>query len=153
MTPTLEEIIATLRARGERITIPRRWALSVLLEVKGHLTSEQIHRRMVERGIQVDEATVYRCLQWLKENEIVAQTDIGQGADVYCLLAEQRHHHLVCLHCGQIIDANDELFTSLKEQLLANYRFEPRIDHYAIFGLCHYCQERQLNQDAQNEHD
>jgi Fur family ferric uptake transcriptional regulator len=142
MTTQLENLIETLRGRGHRITTPRRWTLKVLLEEHRHLTCEQIHRRLVEQGIHADEATVYRTLQWLKHNRVVAQTAISGGADVYSLLGEERHHHLICVECGATIELDDALFVPLRETIRAEYRFTPYIDHYAIFGVCEDCQEK-----------
>jgi Fur family ferric uptake transcriptional regulator len=134
-----ETIIEQLQSKGHRMTVPRRWIIRVLCEADHHLTVEDVHRRLIESDIKVDEATVYRTLQWLKENEAVSQTDIGQGADVYCLISDQPHHHLICLNCNRIIDVTDDLFAGLRETLIERYRFAPRIDHFAIFGLCEAC--------------
>jgi len=111
MSPDLDQIIELLRHKGERITAPRRWTLRILLEQRGHLTIEQIHQQLTAHGVHADEATVYRTLQWLKDNGIVAQTDVGQGADIYSLLDEDPHHHLICLNCGETILPNATAFT------------------------------------------
>jgi Fur family ferric uptake transcriptional regulator len=135
-----ETIIEQLQSKGHRMTVPRRWIIRVLCEADHHLTVEDVHHRLAENDIEVDEATVYRTLQWLKENEAVSQTDIGQGADVYCLIGDQPHHHLICLSCNHIIDVSDDLFADMREMLMEKYHFAPRIDHFAIFGLCGECQ-------------
>lgn len=145
MPPELDQIIEDLRHKGERITAPRRWTLRILFEQRGHLTIEQIHQQLTTHGIHADEATVYRTLRWLKEHGIVAQTDVGQGADVYSLLDEEPHHHLICLNCGETINADDESFASLRDQLTKRYGFHPRIEHLAIFGLCDQCYQEMLD--------
>lgn len=145
MSPDLDQIIELLRHKGERITAPRRWTLRILLEQRGHLTIEQIHQQLTMHGVHADEATVYRTLQWLKDHGIVAQTDVGQGADVYSLLDEEPHHHLICLNCGETINADDEIFASLRDQLAERYGFHPRIEHLAIFGLCDRCHQEMLD--------
>lgn len=141
MQSELENLILKLRSKGERITVPRRWTLQVLLTERGHLTIERIHQQLAANNIQVDEATIYRTLQWLKEHGIVAQTDVGQGADIYSLLDDDPHHHLICLNCGYTINADDDIFASLRAQLAERYGFHPRIEHYAIFGYCEHCRE------------
>jgi len=138
---TLEQIIADLRAKGQRITLPRRWTLQVMVNEHAHLTCEQVRERLLENGIEIDEATVYRTLQWLKQNRIVAQSSLGLGADIYSLIDEQPHHHLVCLRCHQISDIADNLLDPLREQLSTEYDFKPVIDHYTIFGICRSCQD------------
>jgi Fur family ferric uptake transcriptional regulator len=136
----LEETLNNLRAKGHRITMPRRWTLKVLLQEGEHLTCEQVQAHLAEQDMRINTASVYRALQWLKENGIVAQTDLGIGADVYSLVGSCPHHHLVCLNCDEIIDAPNDLFDDLRERLLRDYNFRARIDHFAIFGLCESCQ-------------
>src|SRR5687767_12802744 len=101
-----EILIDDLRAKGHRITLPRRWTLKVLCEAEGHMTSEEVYQTLSAHGIQVDEATVYRTLQWLADNRIVARTNLGAGADVFSLYHEP-HHHLICLNCRQIVEVED----------------------------------------------
>jgi Fur family ferric uptake transcriptional regulator len=150
MPLTPDEIIALLRIRGHRITAPRRQTVRILFEARAHLTVEDVHARLRASGIDSDEATAYRALQWLKEEGFAAQTDIGEGADVYCLIGEQQHHHLICLNCHHIIDADDQLFASLRDELWTRYQFQPRIDHFAIFGLCRHCQQGEKDSEGEN---
>ncbi len=145
MPADFDSLINSLRERGHRITLPRRWTLRVLQEASGHITPEQVHKRLIEHDIRVDEATVYRTLQWLADNRIVTRTNFGQGADVFALVGDRPHHHLICLNCGHTIEIDDRLFMNLRERIRGEYGFLPQIDHYAIFGLCQSC----LEQDRQ----
>jgi Fur family ferric uptake transcriptional regulator len=140
---TLAALIERLREHGYRITTQRRLVLETLLEsnreAHHHFSCEDVTQRLVARGIDLDTATVYRILQWLKEADVVAQTDLGQGHDVYSLLGDIPHHHLICLHCGAVIEADDDPFEPLRESLRERYGFQARIEHFAIFGLCADC--------------
>jgi Fur family ferric uptake transcriptional regulator len=142
-TDSLQLLIERLHARGERLTIQRRLVLEVLQTNKGHMTVEDIRERLAARGMALDAATVYRIVQWLKDVEIVAQTDLGRGSTVYELIGGERHHHLVCLNCGSITDLDDGVFEPLREFLRRRYGFAPRIDHMAIFGQCRLCREEE----------
>lgn len=137
-----ETIVEALRARGERLTVQRRWVIDALCASGDHLTVQQVQHRLAEQGAALTETTVYRILQWLKEREVVAQTDLGQSGVVYQVIDRQPHHHLVCLHCGQIVDLDDRVMDGLRARLRQDYDFEPRIDHMAIFGVCRACRER-----------
>jgi Fur family ferric uptake transcriptional regulator len=137
-----QDILERLRQHGERLTVPRRLVIEILCERPGHLSVQDIQQHLRERQVDLNEATVYRILQWLKDLGMVSQTDLGQSELVYQLLGDQPHHHLVCLSCGAIIDIDDTVMTSLREQLTRDYGFEPRIDHMAIYGLCKNCRAR-----------
>src|SRR5437667_11532254 len=116
MSTEFESLIDSLRAKGYRITLPRRWTLKVLCDAEGHLTSDQVYQTLAHHQIQVDAATVYRTLQWLADNRIVARTNLGFGADVFSLYQEP-HHHLICVNCRQITEVEDRLFEALREHI------------------------------------
>lgn len=143
MGPELNELVEQLRSRGHRITKPRRGTLAVLYEESRHMTCEEVQQGLARRGIEVDDATVYRTLQWLKQNRVVAQMTRGTGADVYALLGDDRHHHLICVECGSVSQIGDDLFQTLRESIRQQHGFVSHIDHYAIFGLCAGCHARQ----------
>lgn len=142
MPDTLNTIIENLHARGERLTVQRRLVLEVLYNRHDHLTIQDIQAELRQRQLEITETTIYRILQWLKDVGIVSQTDLGQQGIVYQVIGASPHHHLVCLSCGHIEDVNDSLMAGLRDRLLNDYHFLPRIDHMAFFGLCRRCQDR-----------
>jgi Fur family ferric uptake transcriptional regulator len=142
MPEPVEQVIDRLRQAGYRITTPRRLVLEHLYAGQAthhHYTCEAITQALNTRGFTLDHVTVYRILQWLKDVNIVAQTDVGKGQDVYSLVGEHRHHHLICLNCQRVVNVPDELLDPLRTTLLTEYGFQARIDHFAIFGLCADC--------------
>lgn len=136
-----DTIVARLKARGERLTLQRSLVLDVLCEHADHLTVQDIQGQLRENGADLAETTVYRIVQWLKDQSVVSQTDLGRSGVVYELLDQSPHHHLVCLNCGAVIEIPDDLFEPLRARLQQDYHFAPRIEHMAIFGLCPNCQE------------
>ncbi len=141
MTLTFEQLIERLRGQGYRITTPRRWTLKVLAEEGGHLTSEEVHQKLMAHEISVDAATVYRTLQWLADSRIVTRTNLGLGADVYSLYSEP-HHHLICIQCHAISELDDHMFEALRERIQTEYDFAAQMDHFAVFGVCRECRNK-----------
>lgn len=139
----LQSLLERLHVKGERLTIQRRLVLETLCAHKGHMTVEGIREQLAGRGMALDQATIYRIVQWLKETGLVAQTDLGTGSIVYEIIGGDCHHHLVCLECGTVTDLEDEALEQLRELLRRQHGFDPRIDHMAIFGRCHYCQGKE----------
>ena len=137
--PCPNELLDSLRARGERLTLSRRHVIEVLCEHPDHLTVQDVQGYLERQSIDLNETTIYRVLQWLKDVGIVSQTDLGRSEYVYQLIGPHVHHHLVCLHCGAVIDVDDSVIAPLRATLRAEYDFEPRIDHMAIFGICARC--------------
>lgn len=120
--------------------------IEVLCAQGDHLAVHDIQQALAGHGLT--ETTVYRILQWLKDRGVVSQTDLGQHGIVYQVIGLQPHHHLVCLGCQQVIEIDDSIMETLRERLRLEYRFEPRIDHMAFFGLCDACRASRLPGDG-----
>lgn len=138
--PSSQLIVNRLREQGIRLTMQRRLVLEVLCQQSGHLLIPDIQQLLSQQGVPLNETTIYRILQWLKEAGIVSQTDLGQRGIVYQILGEEPHHHLVCLVCGAVFEIDNAIFAEVGKALQKQYGFEPRMDHMAIFGRCQHCQ-------------
>lgn len=136
-----DRIVQVLRQHGERITIQRRLVIEALLDTHAHMTVNDVneHIQTKQDVHALAEPTIYRILQWLKELELVSQTDMAESGIVYQIIGSQRHHHLVCLNCAKTIDVTDALFDGVRQQLASEQGFNARIDHMAIYGYCSDC--------------
>src|SRR5215468_2665973 len=126
---SVQSILTTLRQRGERMTIQRRMVIEALCAGKGHQTTLDIRRYLQNHDEDITESTIYRILRWLNALGLVSQTDLGLQGIVYELMAENPHHHLVCLSCGKIIPLADSFAESIRQSLRDEYAFEPRVEH------------------------
>lgn len=140
----LSGVLERIREKGERITIPRRMVIDALGSSHDHLTIADIQAHICQHspGHTLSDTTIYRILQWLKGLGLVSQTDMGQVGIVYALISIPYHHHLICLTCGATLTIDDEVFASLRERICADYGFEARTDHMAIYGQCSACLQR-----------
>ncbi len=136
---TKQDLLDHLRHTGERITMPRQAVIEALCDLGGHQTTQSIQKHLEETGVCIQEPTVYRVLQWLKDLALVCQTDMGQSGITYELLSTPLHHHLICLQCGAVQDLDDSAMAPLRDHVRQRYNFEPRIDHMAIYGICKRC--------------
>jgi Fur family ferric uptake transcriptional regulator len=132
------EIAGLLRQKGQRPTPQRMMILSVLAEHGGHLPAEAIYEQVRRQYPSINLSTIYRTLEMLRDQGIVSETDLGGGVRQFELL-DRPHHHLICLHCGQMADLDAATLAPLRERLLADYGFHARLDHLAIFGVCRAC--------------
>lgn len=113
--------------------------LSALGEHGGHLTAEEILELVRPAYPYLNFSTVYRTLGLLVELGLVAETDLGGGVRQFELVGEEPHHHLICQRCGQASAIPDEAVQPLRDRLLREYGFAPRMDHFAIWGTCAAC--------------
>lgn len=129
-----------LRHRGFRLTPQREMILSVLHEIEGAATVDEIYSRVQRLSTSVDISTVYRTLDLLQEFDLVSCVDPGEDQRRYELLGIHGPHlHLVCQTCGQVIAADLEFAKSFGESLQAEYGFQSLLDHLSVPGLCPAC--------------
>src|SRR4051812_10178751 len=114
---TVESIVNQLQQRGERITIQRRLVIVALCQGGEHLTIGDIQQYSQNHGNCLDESTIYRILQWLKDAGVISQTDLGTRGIVYELIGTTPHHHLICLSCDAVIGLDDAVGNLLREKL------------------------------------
>jgi len=136
--PRLDEILGMLRARGGRITTPRRAIITALLTSGGHITADELTDRIQADYPDVHLSTIYRCLETLETLEVIEHIHLGHGRAIYHL-ADEAHQHLLCEMCGTVVEVPDALFATLATQLRAGYGFTIRPRHFAVLGRCDTC--------------
>ena len=55
------------------------------------------------------------------------------------------HHHLMCRHCGLVVELDDEPFRRLVEDLARSRGVRVDVRHLALPGLCPTCTARELS--------
>lgn len=132
--------VQQLRKRGFRLTPQREMILSVLHDIDGLVTADEVYNRVHSLASSVDISTVYRTLDLLQELGLVSRVDSGDDQRRYELLGIHGPHlHLVCQACGQVIGASLEVALAFGKRLQAEYGFQPALDHLSIPGLCPAC--------------
>lgn len=135
-----EVFLQKLRDRGLRLTPQREMILSVMHDVEGLATAEEIYAQVQGLTSAVDISTVYRTLDLLQELDIVACVDPGDGQHLYELLGVHGPHiHLVCQSCGKVMGIEVAEAQPFAQRLRAEHGFAADLDHLSITGLCREC--------------
>jgi len=129
-----------LHDRGLRLTPQREMVLSALHEIEGLATADEIYARIWPVSSALDISTVYRTLDLLREFDIVASIDAGDGQRRYELLGLHGPHiHLVCTACDAVTGVAAAEAQDLADRLTAEYGFAPDLGRLSIPGLCAHC--------------
>ena len=131
-----------LRARGERMTGPRRAVLSVLAEDAGHLSADQVVSAVAGFDPGVHRASVYRALEALSQLGVVQHVHLGHGTTTYALAAGRPHLHGHCQRCGTLVDLPGDLLDDVGARLAAESGFALDPAHVALSGVCRNCAAR-----------
>ncbi|NPV27479.1 MAG: transcriptional repressor [Firmicutes bacterium] len=142
MKSRLEEITRELNTAQHKLTPQRETILRVLAEHSGqHLSAEDVYSLVKEKATEIGLATVYRTLDLLVELNILHKVDFGDGRSRYEFTPQERHrhHHLICLRCGEITEAQEDLLHQLEETIERENGFQV-VDHSVkFFGYCRRC--------------
>jgi Fur family transcriptional regulator, stress-responsive regulator len=100
----VEPLVARLRNRGWRLTAQRRVIAEVMTGEHVHLAADEVYERARAVLPEVSLATVYNTLRELVGlGELLEITHLD-GRKRYDPNVEERHHHLVCMDCGRMLD-------------------------------------------------
>ena len=139
-SPVSETSTSALRAKGLRLTGPRRVVLEVVRGTGSHPTAEWVHRMVRRRLPRVSLGTVYRNLRLLVEEGLVQELP-GPHARFDGNLG--RHHHFMCVACGRIVDVDGPLCEPQTRAVSARVESAHglSITHQRIefFGHCSAC--------------
>jgi Fur family zinc uptake transcriptional regulator len=127
--------------RGQRLTAIRRDVLAALLGSHRPLGAYEIMDRVSPKGSRPAPITIYRALDFLRENALVHRIE-SRNAFVACV-----HTHgagdlvvfLICERCGAVGEASSpEVATTLKTAARAA-GFAPKSPVIEISGICGHC--------------
>lgn len=137
-------LITLLADRGYRITAPRRQVLDVLVASGTPLSAAEIHRRLVNRRINL--ASVYRTIYVLLRLEVLRVTDTLGGEQRFELAdpLSAHHHHLICQDCGRIEDLEgcpleERVLRAVNRRVRRSRRFRIVQHDLRLIGACADC--------------
>ena len=113
------------RAQGKRVTPQRQLILDAIRVAGGHVTPNEIFRRVSAKSPAVNRSTVYRNLDFLCEMRLVVAAQIS-GKMHYEIAGVQPHHHLVCRNCDSVEEISHQTvknhMTAILRKLAVNDR-------------------------------
>lgn len=130
-----------LHAAGFRATPQRQMVLQVLREARDrHLTADDVCRAVQDRFPSFNRSTTYRVLEMLSAVGLVQQTRLGDGVAHFEVVDHpDRHHHLVCVRCGQVQNVPADVLTEISVRLAERHRFHIGTVDLMIRGECAGC--------------
>lgn len=138
LDPVLADVAKRLRARGERMTVPRTAVVRALVHEGGHLGADDVIDAVARIDASVHRASVYRALSALSKADIVHHVHEGHGGTVYHLRSEP-HLHAQCERCGDLIDVRGDLLDAVSAALSTENGFTLHAEHVALSGVCVRC--------------
>lgn len=139
----IEKLKRNLKGKGYKLTPQRRAIVDIIIQNSGsHLTTEELYDLVKTECPEIGLATVYRTVQLLEELGVVSKLDLNDGCYRYELVREDenhQHHHLICSHCGKVIEVQGDLLEVLEHEIESKYDFKIKNHSVKFYGVCSEC--------------
>jgi Fur family peroxide stress response transcriptional regulator len=131
----MKEMMGRLKERGVTLTPQRIAVIEYLKKHMGHPCVEEIYHAIKKKYPSISPATVYSTLQLLKEMGEIQELHIRGDKACYDPNPE-KHHHLLCRVCGELIDVEVQC-PIIDKNKIKGHRIED-IQAY-LYGICSDC--------------
>lgn len=140
VTAALDRAEQLCQARGAKLTGLRRQVLALVLEVRHPVGAYDLIERMSAGQRRVAPPTVYRALDFLREQGLVHRID-SLNAFIGCASPGRGHEaqFLICRGCRNVAEISDPDLAEVLERAAsrAGFRLEQRT--VELSGLCRAC--------------
>src|SRR3954464_7073503 len=135
------ELIAALRERGQRVTLPR---LLVHRHIRGrdrHITAEELYAELAPQHPSLSPGTLYGTLDLRESLGFVRRVSTPRGATTYDSRVDQ-HHHVICRVCGRVQDLDAAVETDVAERAASAAGCQVAHAQLTLSGVCAACATR-----------
>ena len=140
--PPVRSSSTTLKKSGKRVTSQRALILEIIRQGEGHLDADEIYRRARTIQPRLSLSTVYRTLKALKEPGLIEELHLDDSHHHYEMKSTGKHHHLICLGCGKVIEFQYSLARYVKRRVPEAKDFDIVGSELRLTGYCSRCQQK-----------
>ena len=136
-----QSLLEKLQGHGSRLTSHRLALLRLIAASENHPNAAQLYEKLCIQFPTISLATIYKTLALLKEKGEVLEIDLHNDSH-YDGNKPYPHPHLICNHCGCIMDGDElNFFQTINQEIKDKYDFQVMQSQLVFFGLCHECKK------------
>jgi Fur family ferric uptake transcriptional regulator len=143
MPASVDAAVATVRARGLRLSSARRLVLEALFAAGEPVTAERIAAGLDGRMPPSDLGSVYRNLETLERVGVVRHLHAAHGAGLYAIARHEHEGFLACERCGEIRAANPQAVAVIRGAVRRAFGYDASFGSFPIVGVCPRCGEEE----------
>lgn len=122
--------------------------IDILKEHSGmHMTANDIYELCKNHGIQIGVTTIYRRLEVLVEQGVVAKYVVDHTTSAcYEYVGDGQEkvitYHCKCEKCGKLYHVQCKEIDGLRSHMLKHHHFEIDLSRTVFYGLCETCRNQ-----------
>ena len=126
-----------LKTSGLKATGPRLRILKLFENSKvRHLSAEDVYRNLINDGLDIGLATVYRVLTQFEQAGILQRHHFESDKAVFELNEGSHHDHLVCMQCGRVEEFYDAEIEKRQVRVATERGFSIRGHSLQLYAEC-----------------
>jgi Fur family ferric uptake transcriptional regulator len=126
-----------LKTIGLKATAPRLKILNLFeTSTVRHLAAEDVYRLLLNDGLDVGLATVYRVLTQFEQAGLLTRHHFESGKAVFELNQGHHHDHLVCINCGRVEEFLDPEIEQRQTRIAVERGFVIREHALYLYAEC-----------------
>lgn len=130
-----------LKQKNLKLTHQRQGVVQTFSGHKGHISAEELYRKVQKKFPEIGFTTVYRTLNLMVAAGIASANNFKSSFTRFELIGKKDHHdHLICTKCGEIIEFENKLIEDLQGSVAKEHGFKLTEHTLEIFGICSVCQ-------------
>ncbi|MBI4826680.1 MAG: transcriptional repressor [Thermodesulfovibrionia bacterium] len=137
-----ERLSEFIKTEGLKSTRQRDVITAEFLKTDGHVTAEELYRKIIKKHKNIGFTTVYRTLKLLAKSGLAAEQVFADNLTRYESLSGEEHHdHLICLTCGSITEFQDTRLENMQIKIADDLGFQILNHKMEFYGYCSNCRK------------
>jgi len=129
------------RSKPQRFTEQQRDLVRYIFQKHSHFDADGLIDALKAAGLTISRATVYRTLAKLVDAGLLRKLDIGQRTFFDHDYGYPQHDHLVCDHCGKMIEFQHPAIDETLKQVCSQHQFRATSHTVLVRGICAECNQ------------
>ena len=130
-----------LKEQQQRWTPQRKLILKVFLQQKGHISIDDLHKKIQNEDTTIGIATLYRTMKLLTEAGLADMHSFNEKTTYERLYQVKHHDHLICKTCGKTVEFEHPLIEKYQVEVCERHGFDLRSHRMELFGICNECRK------------
>ena len=128
--------IAQLKDSGLKVTGPRLKILDLFeSHAEEHLSAEDVYRILLEEGVEIGVATIYRVLTQFEQAGILKRHNFEGNHSVFEIDNGDHHNHLICVKTGKVVEFYDPAIAKRLKEVAREYGYELEDHSLVLYGV------------------
>ena len=109
---------------------------------QNHVTIRDLYVLLNRNGQRTPLGTIYRTMRVLCDVGFAQTRCFGDKTQYDNIFVKGDHDHLICTHCGHIVEFEEPTMEGIRQEIAAENGFSLTARNVELYGICFPCQNK-----------